>query len=371
MSNRKLVILSIVAALMVVWAVIQARVGRAPAKAPFVSSYLIQGLDPAKIASIVIGKGDGAARLIRQGSRFVVGNKDNYPAAMSKINNLITSCLDIRTIELITSDPVNHASLDVTEEKAQNVIKFLDRNGQVITGIVIGSSRLPEMQISKRSTYVRLISSDDVYRAKNVPLSAGSAVDYVDKEIANVSRTDVARVTVTGPEGSYTLRVDDSDDDNIVLDNIPAGKKLKDSDAKQVLSALSYLSFDDVKKESSEEGKLKFDRTYVCELKDSTVYTFKIAKVKGKNYAKCGAEYADKTQIVKERRIESEEELKSKEAKLLARDRAVDFTRKHKGWLYEIPDWKAKNMTRKLTELLEEEKVDEPSSASNSEEPKT
>lgn len=370
MSNRKLVILSIVAALMVAWAVIQARVGRAPAKAPFVGSYLIQGLDPARIASIVIGRGDGAARLIRQGNHFVVGNKDNYPAAMSKINNLITSCLDIRTVELITTDPVNHASLDVTEEKAQNVIKFLDRNGQVITGIVIGSSRLPEMRISNRSTYVRLISSDDVYTAKNVPLSAGSAVDYVNKEIVNVSRTDVARVTVTGPEGSYTLRVDDSDD-NIVLENIPAGKKLKDSDAKQVVSALSYLSFDDVKKESSEEGKPRFDRTYVCELKDSTIYTFEIAEAKGKNYAKCGAEYADKTQIVKERRIESEEELKSKEAKLLARDRAVDFTGKHKGWLYEIPDWKAKNMTRKLTELLEEEKVDEPTSASNSEEPKT
>jgi len=224
------------------------------------------------------------------------------------------------------------------------------------------------MQISKRSTYIRLISSDDVYTAKNVPLSAAPAMDYIDKEIVDVSSSDVVRVTVTGPEGSYTLRADDSDDDNIVLENMPAGKKLKDSDCKQVLSALSYLSFSDVKKESSDEGRLEFDDTYICELKDSTVYTFDVAKANGKTYAKCSAEYTDKTPIVKERRVESDEELKDKEARLLARERVEDFGKKHQGWLYEIPDWKAKNLTRKLTELIEEEKEDKPSPASEGEE---
>jgi len=371
MSNKKLVMLGIIAALMMVWAVMQARVGKGPAPTPPASSYLIQGLDPAKIASIVVGKGEYAARLVREGNHFVVANKDNYPAATGKINNLITSCLDIQTVDFITSNPENHESLDVTEEKAQNIIKFFDGGGQIITGIVIGSSRLPELDMSRRSTYARLIASDDVYTAKNVPLSAGSAMDYIDKEIVNVGRPEVARVTVTGPEGSYTLRADANDQDNIVLEGIPEGKKLKDSDCRQVLSALSYLSFDDVKKQSSQEEDLNFDRTYVCELKDSTVYTFNIAGRDGKTYVKCVADYADKTPVVKEKRVESEEELKSKEAKLLARDRAVEFTQKHQVWLYEIPEWKAKNLTRKLADLVEQEKVDESSSAGSGEESET
>lgn len=128
MSNRKLIILSIVAALMIVWAIIQSHIGVTPARAPSGSSYLLQGLDTAKIASILIGTGEDAVRLIREDNRFVVGNKDNYPAVTSKINDLITSCLDIRTVELMTSNAVNHKELEVTEEKAKSVVKFL-KNG--------------------------------------------------------------------------------------------------------------------------------------------------------------------------------------------------------------------------------------------------
>jgi hypothetical protein len=359
-------ILSIVAALMVVWAVIQSRIGRAPVRAPSGSSYLIQGLDPAKITRIVIGTGEDAVKLICQGNRFVVGNKDNYPAVTSKINNLLTSCLDIRTTELITSDPANHKELEVTEENAKSVVKFLKSDGQIITGIVVGKN-----ESQTRSTYVRLVSSNDVYTATDLPQVRSSAMDYIDKEIVNISRSDIAKVTITGPDGSYTLRIDDSNDHNIVLENIPAGKKLTDSNCGQVISALSYLSFDDVEKESPEQAKLKFENTYVCESKDQIVYTFDIAKADGKTYVKCSAEYVGETQIVKEKRIESEQELKDKEAKFLAHDRAADFAVKHQGWLYEISEQKAKNLTRKLAELLEEEKeeekVDKPSATSNSE----
>jgi hypothetical protein len=53
---------------------------------------------------------------------------------------------------------------------------------------------------------------------------------------------------------------------------------------------------------------------------------------------------------------ESEEELKKKEALLLAYDKAEEFTARHKPWIYEIADWKAKNLTKALSDLLEDEK---------------
>ena len=52
--------------------------------------------------------------------------------------------------------------------------------------------------------------------------------------------------------------------------------------------------------------------------------------------------------------VETEEELKAKEAKLLARDAANSFTTKHQGWIYEIADYKAKNLSKELTDLLED-----------------
>jgi len=356
MSDRKLMILGIAAGLMVVLAVGQSYVSKmgAPSKAPGVEAYLIQGLDPAAIVVIEVGKGENPVRLVRRGNRFFVANKDNYPALTGKINDLLTSCLDIRTLGLITSNPANHASLHVTEDTAQNVVKFLGEDGKIITGLVIGTSRLPELQMDKRSTYVRLLTSDDVYEAKDVPLPGASATDYMEKQIVNIDEDNVVRVTVAGPQGSYTLRVSDGNDDTIVLEDIPEGKKLKTDEARSLFSALSYFSFDDVKKASSfEAGQLNFDRSYVCELKDGVVYTFGIAEANDKTYVKCSAEYTGET---REAILASSEELKDKEAKLLAADRALEFTSVHDNWVYEVSNWNAKKLTKKLTDLLEDEK---------------
>ncbi|MHC4665153.1 MAG: DUF4340 domain-containing protein [Planctomycetota bacterium] len=357
MSDRKLMILGVVAGLMVAVAAVQSYILKMTSGQKVGGGgYLVQGLETAKISVIEIGKGDNPVRLVRRGNRFVVGTKEDYPAVTSKINSLLTSCLDIRTMGLITSNAANHESLGVTEEKAQNIVKFLDGAGQLITGVVIGTSRLPDLDMSKRSTYVRLISSDDVYEAVEVPLPGGSATDYIEKEIVNVDRSDVVRVTVTGPEGSYTLRVDDSNGDNIVLENLPAGKKIKKSDCEQVMGALAYLSFDDVRKDSSlGDVKPKFDGTYISELKDATVYTFEIARAESKTYVRCRAEYTGDTSNI----LESKEAIEEKEAKLLAHDRADDFTKRHQGWVYELSDWTAKKLTRKVEELCEEEKKEE------------
>jgi hypothetical protein len=135
------------------------------------------------------------------------------------------------------------------------------------------------------------------------------------------------------------------------MEPTPAGKKLKESDSKSVIGALSYFSLNDVKKQSSfKPDQLNFDHTFVCELKNSTLYTFDIAKSDDKTYVKCRAECtADLNRV-----LESKEGLKDKEAKLLARDKAAAFTDKHKDWVYELADYKAGNLTKKPADLLED-----------------
>jgi len=357
MTNRKLAVLGIVAAGMLVWAVVQHRVSKmkSPARIALKDSYLIQGLDTSKIAGVVIGKGANPIRLKRQNTGFVVASKDGYPALTSKINNLITSLLDIRIIELVTDNPDYHESLSVTEEKSQNVIKFLDKDDKVITGIIVGTTRFgQDMAFDTRSTYVRLISDNRVYLANDVPLSGGSSTDYIDKELVNLKDSDIVKVTVTSPERSYTLRIEDSNDTDVVLVGKPADRKQKDYDCKQVFRALMSLTFSDVMKDASAPD-LKFDHKYVCELKDKRIYTFDVAKKDDKTYVKCAATYTGEVPK-KERRVESPEELKAKESKLVAWDQAETFTKKCSGWVYEIPSWKAGSLTKSFADLLEEPK---------------
>ena len=349
MSNRTLGILAAMAAVMVFLAVVQARLSVNKRAQPTGPAYLIQGLDPASIESITVGKGKDLIKIQKQEGRFVVANKSNYPADTKQINDLIAKSLDIKTADLYTSDPKNHEDLQVAEDKARSVIKFFKADGALLTGVVVGQSRE-----TGQGTYVRLASSDDVYLTDEAPWFRDRAVDYVNQELTSVKSEDVNAVTVTTPEGTYTLRRGKGAD-SVLLVNMPADRKLKDSDARSVLTALTSLRFEDVNTPAQVSGLL-FDHEYLCRLNDSTEYRLKLAKKGEKTYLCCEADYMDKTPVlIKPNQKDSPDELKKKESKLLAQEHAQKFTLQHKGWIYEIADWKGKYLTKKQSELLEDQ----------------
>jgi hypothetical protein len=350
MSDKKLALLGIIAAGSVIWAVVQTRISNKPRIATDKPAYLIWGLETRDIDSITIGTGDDEVTLKRQaGGQFVVTNKDNYPAEMKQINDLITKCLDIQTTQFITEKKENHETLGVTEAKARNVVKFFKSDGSLLTGIIVGNARQ-----TGQSSYVRLATDDKVYVAQNVPWLGSGSMSYIKAELITVARDNIESVTVVSPDGQYTLKRK-TEGEGIMLEYIPAGMKLKDSDSKSVFNAATDMRFTDVKKQSAETNELNFDRQYICKLKDSTVYTIKIARKDGKTFVLCEAEFTDTTPVTIKKEGESEEELKKKEAKLLARDKAKKFTAEHQGWIYEIADWKAQNLTKELSVLLEDE----------------
>jgi len=347
MSDKKLTILGIVAVGMVIWAVVQSRISNKPRTVSDKPAYFIQGLETKDIDSIVVGVGDDEVTLKRQAGYFAVANKDNYPAEMKQINELITNCLDIQTTQFVTEKKENHETLGLTEAKARHVVKFFKSDGSLLTGLIIGNARE-----AGQGSYVRLATSDEVYVSPETPWIRTDAMSYIDQTLTKVNRDDIESVTVVSSSGKYTLN---RKDDGVELENIPTGKKLKDSDSKSVLDALTDIRFTDVKKKSAEADELTFDKEYFCKLKNSTVYTLKIADKDDKTFMSCQAVFTDTTPVTIKKEGESEEELKKKEAKLLARDRAQEFNARHQGWIYEIADWKAKNLTKELSEILEDE----------------
>jgi len=350
MSDRKLAILGLAAAVMVLLTVVVGRVFDRPVRESKLDVPLIQGLDVSKVAVIELGSGDKAVRLKREGNGFILANKDNYPALMSKINNLVASCLDIVVGEAVTENPENHAALEVTEDKALNVVKFLDGQDKLITGLVIG-----KRDSQAGGSYVRMLSEDasvsnKVYVAAKASWIQMADLSYTEKKFIDVKKEEITRVVVTNSEGSYTIA---GDNGKASLQGIGEGKQAKGEDYDQVFSAMVGLEFEDVQKEGKGEA-LKFDSSYVCYLKDSTICTFLLAKKDDKVYAKCSAEFGDKTEVTMQKGVvESEEQLKEKEAKLLARDAAKEFSKRHEGWVYTLSSWPGNNMLKKFSDLVE------------------
>jgi len=348
-----------VAAITVAWAVIQSQIVHSRAERPqrkaFEESFLIQGLDLASIASIQIGTGDEPLKLVRRGTQFTIATKGDYPADTGKINTLLVNLADLRVSELVTDDPENHEDLHVTEENAENLIKFFDRNDALITGVVVGSKHVVEGGTGASQTYVRLLSSQDVYLAERIPTVSKSAIEYMSKELITVEVDEIEKVLVSHPDSGYMLTAVPNDEETIyTLDVVPDGKQLQQSQARSLFSAFTNISFQDVRKDDELAQSLNPVGSVVCYLNNEVVYTIDILEEEDKSYARVKAEYLDTTPIVKENRVESDEELKAKEAKLLARDHADSFTKTHSGWLYEIAQWKANALMMTRDDLLED-----------------
>ena len=298
MSDNKLTVLGVAAAVSIALAVFVSQFAHRSKPASAGPGNLIQGLDPAAIAEIVAGplgagKGNEQISLKRRGNGFVVANKNFYPASNRVINDLIASCLDIRTVELYTEDKANHKDLGVAEEDAKNIVKFLDSKGQVITGVIIGNLREDGSM-----AYGRLINDDKVYIIYNPPWVKQSPLDYIEQELISINKADINSVTITLPNEIYTL-VSEANGTEVVLKELPGGKKQKKNECNAAFSVLGNLRFDDVN--SVSEGlNLNFDRQYKCLLKDSTLYTIEIAQKDSKTFVKCWADFTDKTPIKKE-----------------------------------------------------------------------
>ncbi|HOM76294.1 MAG TPA: DUF4340 domain-containing protein [Anaerohalosphaeraceae bacterium] len=350
MSDRKLAILGIAALIMLGGAILQSHMGRKVNTAVFSSSPLVEGLPIEAVSAVTITseKGTQTVRLQKKDNVFVVAAKDNYPADVSKINTLISHCLDIRTREKITSDPANHADLKVTPETARYVIAFQDKDGKDIVGLAVSESD------ENGNSFARLLNSDDVYTVSDVPWIDTSVMGYINTKLLEVQQDKVSSVAVRTPEDTYVLAAAEEGGE-IRLENMPQGKQYKGTTYKTVFNALSYLRFDDVMAAEKAPADLDFNSVYTCKLKDLTVYKVQLAKQGDKTYAKVSADYLDKTEVTKTvGQVESEEELKKKEAKLLAIDAVNAFNQKHQGWIYVIPSYKSGDLSKPLAELIED-----------------
>ena len=349
MSNKKLAILGIVTAVMLVWAVIQSQVSN---KAQTVSkglSYLISGVNVDEINSIAIKSDKNTLTLKRQADGFVVVNKDGYPAETKKVNELIADCLEIEVTGMVTDNPLNHQDLGVTEDKAKTVIQFIKPDDSILAEILIGNTKE-----NGQGTYIRLASSNKVYETFDIPMIDTEAINYIKKQLVSLVRKDIEEVSFSSPSSKYILKPLTEGED-VKLVDIPAGKELKQGEAKSVFTALSSLDFTDVMKNP---GDLNFDRQYKCKLFNSTEFTFNIASREGKTYVSCLAVFTEgRPETIK--KDETSEQLKEKEEKLLLDDKADDFTKRHLGWVYEITAYKAKYLTRELSDLIEDKTENE------------
>jgi hypothetical protein len=96
-------------------------------------------------------------------------------------------------------------------------------------------------------------------------------------------------------------------------------------------------------------------RTSVAEIGDIDLLLI-ICLVSQRNddiYMAITSSFGDTTPVTKGSEVESLDALRTKEARLLAREQAVKFSEKHKGWLYRIPKDSGRHLIQRIESLIE------------------
>ena len=356
LTDKKLSILAGVAGVLLVATVIVYSGGFFGSSRAFkAGSLLIQGLDPQKVSRITIDQGGETLALQRTAEGFVVTQRQGYPVPAEKVNALFIK-LEIRCEDQVTENKDSHKDLGVAaDDKEATVVKLLDNDGKVITGVVVGRSAS-----RGRGVYVRPVEKDVVYATDKWVSFSTKVSDYVDTELVKVAKKDVVEVRVEQKDSTYTAAR--GKDDKIVLQNVPKGKRPKDSDVESLFDALSSLSLDDIAADAALAANP--DTTFTCKTSKHATYVVKLSKKDDKHYVKLVVEGPSAELVEKSMMIAPDEpqaELDKKDAVLTANRKAGEFNARHNNRVYEIASWDAGKIRKPLNDLVEDiPKPDDP-----------
>ncbi len=348
MTNKQLIILVIVTVVMVVATALM-HVGIGSSGSDFVSgAMLVQGLDPESIHKIVIKSDSGTVMLAREeNAGFVVGERNNYPASMLAINELLRESLDIRCKSKITDSKANHEGLGVGEAGEETVsVSFIGADDKPLIAYIKGKGA------AVGGMHVRLAGSDTVYASDGYIQINDKPAEYIHKEIVRVFKHTILRIEVTVGTDTYAINAGKGDKNpGPVLENIPVGKQAKKADVADVFGALGSFDITDVV--AGDKMQPAWDATYTCRLKSGLSYTVQLAKDGEKHYARISAKGPKRRQITIDQ-DDSVEELRRKKDLRFAMDIPLEFNPRHAPWVYELSGWKASNLRRPLAELIED-----------------
>jgi hypothetical protein len=308
----------------------------------------LANLNPDDVALMTVTKGDETVTLRRQGDRFLVAEKQNYPASNTSVNKLLRDLLEIGLEREIGRGGSLQEELEIEPVGPETVEVLLGGTGDQEMVRV----RLGKAFEDGPGTYVQRFDEEDaaIYLTSGgVQVSTDSST-YLEKQIVDHDRSEVTRVA-----GRDFLLTRPAAGEDLVLSDLPTGSTAKANEIGRLESALSGLRFDDVFiADASEVAGLRFDPALEIGLTDGSGYVLLLAQRDEQTFLKIqGQAEVQQVAITVD---EAEEELQEKAEMLTRADEIDAFNQFHGSWVYGISDFSAEKLRLTRQDLIESEK---------------
>ena len=344
MNAKSLGILGVVTALIVLAALFAVREDT-QASGSDASDVLFPGLSAQvnDVARIAITKAGETVTLTRDGETWVCAEVGGYRAKFDQVKDTLISIARLELLDPMTADPAQHGRLGV-DPTTGTFVTLSDAKGTELAAVVLGDTRYSR---NGQQIYARRADQDQAWLCEADLTLAATPRNWVDTEILRLAAARPSRVELEHADGE-TVLVTRSDPaaPNWQVANVPAERGLKnDGVANPIASALSFLSFDDVKPASEVPLGTNHAVTARYTTFDGLVVEVRLARVGEENWVTLTAEHAAAPETVGPVAPEADSEA---EAEAAARDaaaaEAAELAARFDGWAYRIP--------RRLEDLL-------------------
>ena len=300
-------------------------------------------------AEIAIVNFKGTLTLKRQGDGWILVERQGYPVPFDRVKELLVALTQLKLLEPKTKEPERYERLavqDIGPKESEAVsVTVKDASGEVLAAAIVGKRNETLYGKAGGGTYLRRAGEAQTWLAEGLVKVGVTHKDWVDKIIVDLEKKDVRRVAMTHPDEaeSFVGTKENPEQANLKLVNAPEDKKLKsEREIDGIVEIVNDLDLEDVKKAADVEWPSPGDRFEFVTWDGLVVKGEIVSPEKYVYWAKFEAGVAPEGKDL--------EKAKAEAAKINARVG---------GWAYEIAAGYGEKLSKKKSELFEEEKKPE------------
>lgn len=192
------------------------------------------------------GAGTESLVIEKSGDAWRVPARDNYPASLAKVREILRALAEMKILEAKTANPDLHERLGLRDPDIEGSkgIRLTASGESFSTAVIFGNTA----QGSYR--YARLADTDQTFLVDRNPSIPAEVSDWLLRSLLDIDSSAVRSVRIEHPDGEVIpISKENADDSNFAVADIPEGRELSYSTvANGIGGALNDLSLDDVRK---------------------------------------------------------------------------------------------------------------------------
>ena len=298
--------------------------------------------------------------LKRANDNWILTNRDDFPADPKAVKRLLLQLADLEIVEAKTSLPASYGRIGVTEPGPGSdsmQVELYGAKDEKLVAVILGHTR-DGGQKSQR--YVRRVGEPQSWLVNGKIESAADPISWLDARIADVDSARVRRLEITPQTGpSVVIEKAHAKDNFFELRNLPSGRVARSKSLVSSIGALLLdLRFNNVAA-AARYGQAPVLRHTLVQTFDGVVAHIEEIEAEGKTYTRFDFDYDAK--LVQPPAVTDDSTAQAPSSSTAAArelpkeavaQEAARLKARVAGWVYELPDYKTRLLSKRLDDLV-------------------